>query len=92
MGAAACTWFNRIAAIRFMELHGYVDDRFRVLSASPRRGEGRDEGPTSAGLPEILDRAQNVDLPGLDRERVVELELDGTRDEELYRDLLLALP
>ena len=41
-------------------------------------------------MPEILDHAQHVDLPGLDRQRVIELKMDGTRDEELYRDLLLA--
>ena len=25
MEAMACTWFNRLVAIRFMELHGYLD-------------------------------------------------------------------
>ena len=79
MEAAAYTWFNRFAAIRFMELHGYLDHSFRVLSH-----------PAGSALPEILEHAQNVDLPGLDRERVVDLKMDGTRDEELYRDLLLA--
>jgi len=31
MEAAAYTWFNRFAAIRFMELHGYLGHSFRVL-------------------------------------------------------------
>ena len=79
MEAAAYTWFNRFAAIRFMELHGYLDHSFRVLSH-----------PAGSALPEILEHAQNVDLPGLNRERVIDLKMDGTRDEELYRDLLLA--
>jgi len=79
MEAAAYTWFNRFAAIRFMELHGYLDHSFRVLSH-----------PGGGALPEILEQAQHVDLPGLDRQRVIELKMDGTRDEELYRDLLLA--
>ncbi|MFZ1537740.1 MAG: BREX-1 system adenine-specific DNA-methyltransferase PglX [Chromatiaceae bacterium] len=79
MEAAAYTWFNRLAAIRFMELHGYLDHSFRVLSH-----------PAGGALPEILEQAQHVDLPGLDRQRVIELKMDGTRDEELYRDLLLA--
>jgi hypothetical protein len=79
MEAAAYTWFNRFAAIRFMELHGYLDHSFRVISH-----------PAGNALPEILEHAHEVDLPGLDRKRVVELKMDGTRDEDLYRDLLLA--
>jgi hypothetical protein len=79
MEAAAYTWFNRFAAILFMELHGYLDHSFRVLSH-----------PAGGTLPEILEQAQHVELPGLDRERVIALKMDGTRDEELYRDLLLA--
>jgi hypothetical protein len=79
MEAAAYTWFNRFAAIRFMELHGYLDHSFRVLSH-----------PAGNALPEILEHAHEVDLPGLDRERVIAPKMDGTRDEALYRDLLLA--
>ncbi|KKK77717.1 hypothetical protein LCGC14_2850790, partial [marine sediment metagenome] len=50
----AYTWFNRFVAIRFMELHGYLDHGYRVLSPSPHRGEGRGEGP-----PEILEHAEH---------------------------------
>ena len=32
MEAMAYTWFNRFVAIRFMELHGYLDHGYRVLS------------------------------------------------------------
>ena len=56
MEAMAYTWFNRFAAIRYMELHGYLDHGYRVLS----HPEGRDQ-------PEILDHAADVDLPGLDQ-------------------------
>ena len=79
MEAMAYTWFNRFAAIRYMELHGYLDHGYRVLS----HPEGQDQ-------PEILDHAADVDLPGLDREKAVELKLDGSKDEELYRLLLKA--
>ena len=79
MEATAYTWFNRFAAIRYMELHGYLDHGYRVLS----HPEGRP-------YPEILEHAADVDLPGLDRERAVELKLDGSKDEELYRLLLKA--
>lgn len=75
----AYTWFNRLCAIRFMELHGYLDHGLRVLSS---RGEGFQ--------PEILDHAQDVaEALGLDRNQIVELKLAGHKDEELYRLLLL---
>ncbi|CAO3356113.1 BREX-1 system adenine-specific DNA-methyltransferase PglX [Azospirillum melinis] len=79
MEEAAYTWFNRFAAIRFMEVHGYLDHGYRVLS--------HPEGKTT---PEIIEHAEHIDLPGLDREKVIDLKLDGTKDEELYRMLLTA--
>ncbi len=79
MESAAYTWFNRLAAIRYMELHGYLEHGFRVLSH-----------PEGVSRPEILDHAADLDLPGLDRAKAVELKLDGAKDEELYRLLLKA--
>ncbi len=79
MEAMAYTWFNRFAAIRYMELHGYLDHGYRVLS----HPEGREQ-------PEILDHAADVNLPGLDQEKVVELMLEGSQDEALYQFLLKA--
>lgn len=77
--AMAYTWFNRLVAIRFMELHGYLDHGYRVLSHT----EGR-------AAPEILEHAEHVQLPELDRDRVIEMKLDGNREAELYRMLLVA--
>ena len=79
MESIAYTWFNRFVAMRCMELHGYFDQGYRVLSH-----------PENQGRPEILDHAADVELPSLDRARAIELKLDGTKDEELYRLLLLA--
>ena len=79
MEAMAYTWFNRFAAIRYMELHGYLGHGYRVLSH-----------PEGQPYPEILEHAADVDLPDLDREKAVELKLDGNKDEELYRLLLKA--
>ena len=79
MEAVAYTWFNRIAAIRYMELHGYLTHGYRVLSH-----------PEGQSRPEILDHATDVDFPGLDRDLIIELKLDGRKDEELYRLLLKA--
>ena len=75
----AYTWFNRLSAIRFMELHGYFDHNLRVLSH-----------PDKANGFEILDHAQDVAAElGLDRNQIVELKLAGNKDEPLYRSLLL---
>ena len=79
MEALAYTWFNRFVAIRYMELHGYFDHGYRVVSH-----------PEGHGHPEILDHAAEVHLPGLDRAQAVELKLAGTQDEVLYRLLLTA--
>ena len=79
MEAMAYTWFNRLVAIRFMELHGYLDHGYRVLS----HPEGK---PT----PEILEHAEHVDLPGLKKETVIDLKLAGNKESELYRLLLTA--
>ena len=80
MEALAYTWFNRFVAIRFMELHGYLEHGYRVLSHPD---------PTKT-IPEILELAEHVDLPGLRKEKVIDLKLDGNKESELYRMLLLA--
>ncbi|EMI7312178.1 BREX-1 system adenine-specific DNA-methyltransferase PglX [Vibrio parahaemolyticus] len=75
----AYTWFNRLCAIRYMEIHDYLGHGFRVLS--------HPDNPKSF---EIIDHAQDAaDELGLDRARIIELKLAGNKDEELYRELLL---
>src|SRR5262245_3549877 len=64
--ALAYTWFNRLVAIRFMELHGYLEHGYRVLSH-----------PEAKPTPEILEHAEHVELAGLKREHVIDLKLDG---------------
>mgnify|MGYP000400863267 CR=1 FL=1 len=82
MEAVAYTWFNRFAALRFMEIHDYLGHGHRALSS--REG----------GLPEILthaaDLAQNGELPGLNAAQVTEIKLAGNKDGELYKMLLVA--
>jgi type II restriction/modification system DNA methylase subunit YeeA len=80
MEAVAYTWFNRFAALRYMELHDYLGHGHRALSS------------TSGGLPDILTHATDLtnELPGLNAARVTELKLAGNRDGELYRMLLVA--
>lgn len=79
MEQAAYSWFNRLCALRFMEIKGYLDHGRRVLSAA--------DG--SAGMPQILEDCLDIELEGLDKARITELKLDGNKDEELYRELLL---
>jgi hypothetical protein len=79
MEAVAYTWFNRFLAIRYMELHGYFEHGYRVLSH-----------PSGEREPEILQQAQHLNLPGLDPKVVVELKLEGDKDEVLYRRILIA--
>ena len=80
MEAVAYTWFNRFAALRYMELHDYLGHGHRALSS------------TAGGLPDILTHATDLsnDLPGLNAAKVTELKLAGNRDGELYRMLLVA--
>jgi type II restriction/modification system DNA methylase subunit YeeA len=80
MEAVAYTWFNRFAALRYMELHDYLGHGHRALSS------------TAGGLPDILTHAMDLsnDLPGLNPAKVTELKLAGNRDGELYRMLLVA--
>lgn len=78
MEEVAYTWFNRLVALRYMELHELLDHGHRVLSS-------RD-----GGLPELLRHAADVALPGLQSARVQELQLAGNQDNALYKLLLVA--
>ena len=77
MEEAAYTWFNRFIALRFMEVNGYLPSRVRVFTNSD--GEFR---------PEILKEAANVEIDGLDREKVIGL-LDSQDNEGLYKYLII---
>lgn len=78
MEEVAYTWFNRFTALRYMELHDYLGHGYRVLS-----------NPSGSDIPEILEKATSVDLPGLDKDKVTELRLAGDKDAELYQMLLI---
>jgi hypothetical protein len=82
MEAVAYTWFNRFAALRYLEIHDYLSHSHRVLSS--RDGL----------LPDILTHAaevaQNGELADLNTDEVIRLKLAGDKDGELYRLLLIA--
>lgn len=77
--AVAYSWFNRFVALRYMELHGYLEHGYRVLSHPERKP-----------FPEILEHAEHLDLPTLDKNTVIDLKLAGNKENELYRLILLA--
>lgn len=74
---AAYTWFNRIVAIRFMELRDYLPSRMRMFS---------DESGALGS--QARDQALDAEIEGMDPARVVELKQAGS-DEALFRYLLL---
>ena len=79
--AVAYTWFNRLAALRYMELHDYLGHGRRVLS--------NPEGGLPVVLTHALALAEAGDLPGLGAAQVRELKL-ANQDGELYRRVLIA--
>ncbi len=74
---AAYTWFNRFAALRFMEVNGYLPSHVRVFT--------NEEGKFK---PQILAEAIHLELDGLNMDKVYELK-DANNTEELYRYLLI---
>lgn len=79
----AYTWFNRIIALRFMEVNNYIPDHIRVLSS----GNPKDH------IPEIINHALDTDLEFSDEEKeyIVEKKLEASTRalEELYQFLFL---
>ncbi len=77
---AAYTWFNRIIAIRFMEVNNYLPTRIRVLSSETR---GKFE-------PDIVTESPNIDLNFSDGEikQIYKLKNDNKLDE-LFRFLFI---
>ncbi|HGA0699966.1 TPA: BREX-1 system adenine-specific DNA-methyltransferase PglX [Bacillus cereus] len=74
----AYTWFNRLIAIRYMEVHNYLPSKVRVLSSETK---GKVD-------PDILTEYQYTDLP-VNKEEVATLLAQGNR-EGAFRKLLVA--
>ena len=71
------TWFNRFCALRFMEVNGFLPSLVRVFTND--KNEFR---------PQLLTEALELDLPGLDKQKIYELK-EANADEELYKYLLI---
>lgn len=79
----AYTWFNRFAAIRYMEVRGYLPCGVRMLSSYCETSEYDRFSPDCLRMPTELD------LPGLERDRVFDL-VTAADDEALFRLILVA--
>ena len=79
----AYTWFNRICAIRFMEVNDYLPNRVRVLSSEK---EGKME-------PDIVTQAPDVDfdLTPQEKEEIIGWKMSGISEDtdKLYCKLFL---
>jgi len=73
----ASTWFNRIIALRFLEVHDYLDHGYKLFPREPNT------------LPEILSKLSLVkDELKLDMNYIEEMTSSGNHNEELYRYVL----
>lgn len=78
MEEAAYTWFNRLIALKYMQEHSRLPIPVRPLPDAP------------GAQPRLLLEAQDVALPGVERERVLAL-LEDNQTDALYKYLLIAL-
>lgn len=79
---AAYTWFNRIAAVRYMEVHDFLPSRVRMFTRPAV------DGSWELGS-QAVDEALDVEIEGADPARVAELKQAG-EDGPLFRYLFLA--
>lgn len=79
----AYTWFNRICAIRFMEVNDYLPNRVRVLSSEK---EGKMEPDLVTMAPDV-----DLDLTAQEKEEIINWKLSGTSEDtdKLYCKLFL---
>ena len=77
MEEVAYTWFNRFIALRFMEVNGYLPSHVRVFTDEDNNFK-----------PQILAEAINLELDGLDMERVYALK-DTNDNDTLFKYLVI---
>ena len=77
MEEVAYTWFNRFCALRFMEVNQYLPSRVRVFTNEEDKFE-----------PQMLAEALDLELDGLERERVYAFK-EANDKEGLFKYLLI---
>lgn len=74
----AYTWFNRFIALYYMEVNGYLDTEASFFI-----------GKDGCFAPEIIDKADSVNISGMSRDVVQKLIASGSR-EDLYRYMIIS--
>ena len=77
MEEIAYTWFNRFIALRFMEVNGYLPSRIRVFTDDENNFK-----------PQILTEAINMELDGLNMEKVYALK-NANDDDALFKYMII---
>lgn len=77
MEEVAYTWFNRFAALRFMEVNGYLPSRVRVFTDENNQFD-----------PQIITEAIDLEMDGLDMEKVYAYK-DANDKEGLFKYLII---
>ena len=77
MEEVAYTWFNRFVALRFMEVNGYLPSHIRVFTDD-----------ANAFNPQIIAEAINLEIDGIDMEKVYALK-DANNDDALFKYLII---
>lgn len=73
----AYTWFNRFCALRYMEVNGYLPTHIRVFTDDENHFR-----------PQIMAEAINLDLDGLDMEKVYAMK-DANDTDALFKYLII---
>lgn len=77
MEEVAYTWFNRFIALRFMEVNGYLPSRVRVFTDENNQFK-----------PQILAEAMNLELDGLDPQKVYAFK-NANDDDGLFKYMII---
>ena len=77
MEEAAYTWFNRFTALRFMEVNGYLPSHVRVFTDEANQFK-----------PQILAEAINMELGGLDMQKVYAFK-NANDDDGLFKYMVI---
>ncbi len=80
----AYTWFNRFAALRYMEVNNYLPSHTHIFSST----DGTEKDGYDIFKPQVLDEALELEIDGLDRSRIIAYK-EENKTEELYKYILV---